>query len=790
VTVTINPNDPPTAVINQPINGQQFDVNETIFFNGSLSSDPNDENLTYFWDFGDGTNSSWLNESTITYYYNDTGAFPLGDYNIILTVRDDEGLEDSTIVTIRVNNFPPVANASSNVTTSPTNQDINFDGTASYDPEGLGISSYLWDFDEGNTSSSEIVDHQFERDGIYNVTLTVVDNLGANDTDWIIITILNRDPVIDNVTTTPDSPQMNEDITFNVSASDDDGIIVKYQWQFGDGDSYWEDSANAGDGAFDGKTAHQYSSRSTYTVTITIWDDDGATNSTQITVVVANSPPEVIITSPNKDDNVLSSIIIEGTSSDSDGSVSLVEIRIDNEPWESASGITSWSYSWDTTAYYNGQHTIYARAYDGEDYTDPLTSVKVNVTNPKTSITVTEFLNPGSIEQGGEVEVSGDVKYNTGEAVVNADINVTIMNEPGFWLTNTDSNGFYSISITAPDDSGSYWIEVSAESGSLTDSTQERLSVQVPPTQPDLEITSSDILFSESNPYSGDTVQITISVKNLGTGDATNVVVNGYYGNPEAGGIPLSPDRTKTITTISGGQDGFATFNWDTSNIVGQHDIYMVVDPGDSISEADEDNNRAFKTITILGRPDFTLDDTDIEFSIDNPIVGDSISIFIKIYNEGSVEEFVTYEVYDGDPDSEGILIESGQEEIPENDDKTVMVTWTVDEPGEHQIFVVLSTKSGVEESNENNNEAYALITVEKKEEEDKGLPSIIYLIIVLVIVVIVILFFLNKRGKGEEPKKELPVATVVGGKATVVETKKEEEEKKTIMDGQGGVRL
>jgi PKD repeat protein len=137
-------------------------VNETIFFNGSLSSDPNDENLTYFWDFGDGTNSSWLNESTITHYYNDTGAFPLGDYNIILTVRDDEGLEDSTIVTIRVNNFPPVANASSNVTTSPTNQDINFDGTASYDPEGFAISSYLWDFDDGNTSTSDIVDYQFE----------------------------------------------------------------------------------------------------------------------------------------------------------------------------------------------------------------------------------------------------------------------------------------------------------------------------------------------------------------------------------------------------------------------------------------------------------------------------------------------------------------------------------------------------------------------------------------------------------------------------------------------------
>lgn len=789
VIVTIDPNDPPNAIINQPINGQIFDVNETIFFNGSVSSDPNDENLTYFWDFGDGTNSSWLNESTTTHVYLEKGFnAPLYNYTVTLTVRDDEGLEGIDFISIRVNNYPPVANASSNVTTSPTNQDINFDATASYDPEGFGISSYLWDFDDGNTSSSDIIDHLFAQDGIYNVTLTVVDNFGANDTDWIIITILNRDPVIDSVLTTPDSPGMNEEIAFNVSASDDDGIIVKYQWDFGDPFTYWENTTDFGDGVFDGKTNHSYSSRDTYTVIITVWDDDGATNTTQITVEIANSPPEVIITSPNKDAQVLSSVVIEGTASDSDGSVSLVEIRIDNDPWESALGTSSWSYTWDTTPYINGQHTIYARAYDGEDYTDPLASVTINVTNPKTSITVTEFLNPSSIEQGGEVEVSGDVKYNTGEPVENADINVTIMNEPDFWLTTTDSNGFYTVTITAPNDTGSYWIEVEAETSSFTDSTQERLSVQVPPTQPDLEITSSGILFSDSNPYSGDSITITINVKNLGSGDADNVVVNGYYGDPQEGN-PLSPEGTKTISSIGGGQDGFATFNWDTSNIVGQYDIYMVVDPGNSISESDEDNNRAFKTISILGRPDFTLDDSDIEFSIENPIVGDSITIFIKIHNEGSEKEYVTYEVYDGDPDSDGILIESGQEEIDIGEDSDIMVDWLVDEPGEHVIFVVLSTKSGVEESDDTNNEAYRSITVEKEEVKDTGLPPIIYLIIVLVIVVIIILFFLYKRGKGEEPEKKLPVATVVSGKATVVETE-EEEEKKTMMEGQGGVRL
>ncbi len=66
---------------------------------------------------------------------------------------------------------------------------------------------------------------------------------------------------------------------------------------------------------------------------------------------------------------------INGTASDSDGSVDKVEIRIDERPWIEVTGTTSWTYDWDTTTVGNGNHTIYARSFDGTDY-----SIEVSVT--------------------------------------------------------------------------------------------------------------------------------------------------------------------------------------------------------------------------------------------------------------------------------------------------------------------------------------------------------------------------------------------------------------------------
>lgn len=790
VTVTIDPNAAPTAFINEPITGQSFSVNETIFFNASASSDPNDPDLEYFWDFGDGTNSSWITEPTTTHSYLEYGTnlVPPLSYTISLQVRDEGGLTDTTSIFILVNNYPPVANATSNVTETSTLSDITFDGSDSDDAESPGTLTYLWDFDDGNTSSDEIAVHQFGQKGIYNVTLLVSDGL-SNDTDWIIITIINRDPVIISVSYTPPSPAIGEEITFNVSAEDNDGMIFEYYWDFGDGNDYSENVTYAEDGTFDGEATHSYSFRSTFPVTVTVTDENGAQNTTQISVVIANSPPECEITYPNENDQVSDLVSIEGTSDDFDGSVSRVEVKIDNGDWQSASGKDPWSFSWDTSTYYNGQHTIYARAYDTEEYTEPPASIVVNVSNARTGIELTEFLDPTTVDAGGTVTVWGNVIYNTGEPVVNADINISILNENIYWDTSTDENGDYFYEINAPTESGPYWIKVAATKSTFSDDTQEKITVQTPTDQPDLAISGSDIILDDDEPYSGQTVKITVTVRNTGTAEANSVTVNAYYGDPATTGQAISPDGTKTITVVGAEQSQFVTMTWDTSGITGNYDVFIVLDPSNSITESDEDNNKASTLITISGRPDFTLDSDDIKFSNENPTVDDTISIFVVIHNIGSKTETVKYEVYDGNPNEGGFSIDSGEESIRDDDEKRIIITWTPDEAGDHVIFVVLTTRSSVEESDDTNNEAYNTITVEKKPGDDGTSSFLPIFIIILVIVVLLILFILYRRGQGEKPAiQELPTASVVSKEAKVVDTEKKEEE--PLMDGQGGLRI
>lgn len=88
----------------------------------------------------------------------------------------------------------------------------------------------------------------------------------------------------------PASAAENESVFFDASASRDDGQIVSYAWNFGDGDT--------GTGR---QRSHSYALAGTYQVTLTVTDDRGLTASTAPTpypVVVAANPIAVFTFSP------------------------------------------------------------------------------------------------------------------------------------------------------------------------------------------------------------------------------------------------------------------------------------------------------------------------------------------------------------------------------------------------------------------------------------------------------------------------------------------------------------
>ena len=239
---------------------------EVISFNASNSYDPDGSITSYFWDFGDGTNATGV---TTNHIYIDDGV-----YAVTLTVTDNRGATASAKAIKTVLNRPPVTIFTESAETVYTSETITFNATNSYDSDGY-IVNYFWDFGDETNATGVVVEHTYVDDGNYTVTLTVTDDDGAIASTNATKTVLNRPPVA-NFTESAETAYVGEPITFNATESyDPDGIIASYFWDFGDG-------TNATGVIVD----HSYANNGTYTVTLIVTDDDGATNSVNATKTI------------------------------------------------------------------------------------------------------------------------------------------------------------------------------------------------------------------------------------------------------------------------------------------------------------------------------------------------------------------------------------------------------------------------------------------------------------------------------------------------------------------------
>jgi PKD repeat protein len=175
------PNLPPIAVISASSTNAPAGTN--IVFDASRSSDPEGVSLTYFWDFGDGANSTAVKPS---HAYATNGLF-----KVQLNVSDGVNTT-STNISIRVTlfgvNLPPTAVASASPSAGPAPLAVSFSSSGSADPEGSSLT-YSWNFGDGTTSTAANPAKTYSNPGVYTARLTVSDgtNTSAPSTVAIIV---------------------------------------------------------------------------------------------------------------------------------------------------------------------------------------------------------------------------------------------------------------------------------------------------------------------------------------------------------------------------------------------------------------------------------------------------------------------------------------------------------------------------------------------------------------------------------------------------------------------------
>ena len=306
-TLNVTNNVAPTASFTTNPSPPKGNANPfTVAVDGSGSNDPDGSIVSYQWNFGDGGTATGATASHDYTTY--------GNFTITLTVRDNSGVTATATVAVRNNRSPIAA-----VTTLPNPATTNappfpvfFDATASNDPDGT-IVSYTWDFDDGSPTATGVsVTHTFTTRKIFQVKLTVVDNEGASTTKIVPVKV-NQAPVAVAVVT-PEPPQRLLPVHFDGAGSyDPDGTVVQWAWNFGDG--------STGSGV---AVDHTYVGRQAYTATLTVTDENGATNTKTFTVTTTNQSPVaqiVTVPSPAIGDPGFSVTLDGGGSYDPDGTL-------------------------------------------------------------------------------------------------------------------------------------------------------------------------------------------------------------------------------------------------------------------------------------------------------------------------------------------------------------------------------------------------------------------------------------------------------------------------------------
>jgi PKD repeat protein len=276
----------------------------TCTFDASGSDDPDGSIDSYNWDFGDSTDSGEIIDHTYD---------AAGIYSVVLTVTDDGGATDADIQDVTVSEPPDTmhigdldgdrttnknkwtARVTLEVHDSAHNPVSNATVSGTWSEGAIGTSACTTDA-SGQCMVSQagilkrVPSVAFSVDDITQETLLyspAENHDEGGDSDGTTVTVYlevltNQPPVASFIYSCVDLA-----CDFDASASTDpDGSVAVYEWNFGDGNT----DAVSGVVAY-----HAYASDGSYTVALTVTDNEGASDTDTQTVTVGESSNTIFV---------------------------------------------------------------------------------------------------------------------------------------------------------------------------------------------------------------------------------------------------------------------------------------------------------------------------------------------------------------------------------------------------------------------------------------------------------------------------------------------------------------
>lgn len=301
--------DPKSTIVIVKGGNEHKDLNVTLVSNQKVVLVNERVNLAYqitgnasecYLDYGDGYSENWnitfedilsgtANSGTKVHAF--TAA---GTYTLQITVNDSEGNQAIAYAVVQV-----VDPSSSTFVATPlagkAPLKVSFSGRGDVFGNGivpLYFGELNYELDPGDGSSIIILRGQtlhaqrtYQEKGEYNASLKVYTSsrkLIFSASEKITVAEKNQEPVA-NITSGVSQVSLYETVEFAITASDEDGEVVKTIVDFGDGNT---EELTIGTTV----TNHQYATPGSYQIVLTVTDNDGATS--------VSAPVEVTVIDP------------------------------------------------------------------------------------------------------------------------------------------------------------------------------------------------------------------------------------------------------------------------------------------------------------------------------------------------------------------------------------------------------------------------------------------------------------------------------------------------------------